>query len=87
MRSFIRSTIRVLKVTRKPTRDSFKLSLRVCFLATVLLGSIGFMVQLTASMLQMVAPPAIPREFVLYALIGVMVVIMAVIAYRRRRGA
>jgi len=84
MKSFIKSTLRVLKITRKPTRESFKMSLKICSLATILLGAIGFTVQFMASILQMISPPTPPRELVLYVLIGLIVAILAVIAYRRR---
>jgi len=84
MKSFIKSTLRVLKITRKPTRESFKMSLKICSLATILLGAIGFTVQFMASILQMISPPTPPRELVLYVLVGLIVAILAVIAYRRR---
>ena len=82
--SFIKAVIRVIKITRKPTGGAFKLSLRVCFLTTVMLGSIGFLVQFTASLLQTIRVPTIPKEIVLYILISILVIILAIIAYRRR---
>jgi len=84
LRSFIKSTLRVLKITRKPTRTSFRLSLRMCFIATVILGLIGFSIQFIASILQMLRPPTLPREITLYILIAFIVVILAILAYRRR---
>jgi len=86
MRSFIKSTLRVLKITRKPTRESFKTSLKICSLATALLGAVGFTVQFVASILQMISPPTPPREVMFYVLVGLIVAILAIIAYRRRRG-
>jgi len=86
MKSFIKSTLRVLKITRKPTKESFKMSLKICSLATALLGAIGFTIQFIASLLQTISLPTPPRELVLYILVGLIVLILAIIAYRRRRG-
>lgn len=86
LRSFIRTAKRVLKVTRKPTRGSFKISLRVCFVTTALLGIIGFIIQFVSSILQTLRVPPIPRETILYILIFALVITLAIMAYRRRKG-
>lgn len=79
-----RNLIRVLRAARKPDGESFKLSLKVTGLGTVLLGVLGFTIQLVASVIQMLPPPTIPREYVLYTLVALLAVGLAVITYGRR---
>ena len=38
--------VRVLKVTKKPTTEEFKTVVKVCALGTVIIGLIGFFIQL-----------------------------------------
>ncbi|MCS7098039.1 MAG: protein translocase SEC61 complex subunit gamma [Candidatus Methanomethyliaceae archaeon] len=42
---------RVLKLSRKPDFDEFKLSLRVCFLGLIIVGTFGFLIQIMATLM------------------------------------
>ena len=44
LRSFIDDALRVMKVTRKPTRSEYWLLLRVCILGLTALGLYGFLI-------------------------------------------
>ena len=46
IRSFLKQNRRVLKVTKKPTRDEYKITLKVSGLGILLIGFIGFIVYL-----------------------------------------
>mgnify|MGYP000082397440 CR=1 FL=1 len=49
--SFLRSVKRLLKVAVKPTRKELSLSLKICFLGILLVGTIGFIILYIASSL------------------------------------
>ncbi|RLF13615.1 MAG: protein translocase SEC61 complex subunit gamma [Thermoprotei archaeon] len=44
LRSFIDDALRVMRVTRKPTRSEYWLLLRVCILGLTALGLYGFLI-------------------------------------------
>ncbi|MDH5806453.1 MAG: protein translocase SEC61 complex subunit gamma [Candidatus Methanomethylicaceae archaeon] len=50
-REIIHSISRVLKLSRKPDLDEFKLSLRICFLGLLLVGIFGFLIQIIATLI------------------------------------
>jgi len=45
-KSFLKQNRRVLKVTKKPSRDEYKITLKVSGLGILLIGFIGFIVYL-----------------------------------------
>lgn len=47
----IRSMVKVLKLSRKPDMDEFKLSLRICFLGMIAVGVFGFIIQLISTLI------------------------------------
>ncbi|TET20905.1 protein translocase SEC61 complex subunit gamma [Candidatus Bathyarchaeota archaeon] len=51
LRSFFQSCARMLKLATKPGRSELWLSIKVCFLGTVAIGAIGFLIHLIATML------------------------------------
>ncbi|MEM1562006.1 MAG: protein translocase SEC61 complex subunit gamma [Candidatus Bathyarchaeia archaeon] len=50
--SFIRASIRLLKLARKPGRDEIWLSIKICFLGMLIVGAIGFIIYLIAGLLR-----------------------------------
>ncbi len=46
LRRFIIECVRVLKVTRKPTKEEFKTIVKVTGLGIIIIGLIGFIIQL-----------------------------------------
>jgi len=46
LRSFFQSASRLLKLATKPGRTELWLSIKICFLGTVAIGGIGFLIQL-----------------------------------------
>lgn len=43
-RTFVRECARVLRITKKPTKDEFKTQVRVSGLGMIVIGLIGFLV-------------------------------------------
>ena len=81
----MRSVIRILKVSRKQSRPTFMTSLKTSLLGLLILGSIGFAFQLTATTFSFIRI-AIPKTTVVYVLVVLAVIVLAVIAYIRARG-
>jgi len=52
LKSFLQSTSRLLKMSRKPAKREFWLSLKITFLGTILIGGIGFVIKFISSMIQ-----------------------------------
>ncbi|MEM2136518.1 MAG: protein translocase SEC61 complex subunit gamma [Candidatus Methanomethylicia archaeon] len=52
MSSFKESVKRILRLSRKPSREEFWLTLRICLLGLFLIGGYGFIVQLISLVLQ-----------------------------------
>ena len=51
-RSFLESCSRLLKLAKKPNRTELWLSIRICVLGILAVGTIGFVIKLIASLLQ-----------------------------------
>jgi protein translocase SEC61 complex gamma subunit len=51
LKSFFQSASRLLKLATKPGRTELWLSIKICFLGTVVIGGIGFVIQLIGSVL------------------------------------
>ncbi|NIR16304.1 MAG: protein translocase SEC61 complex subunit gamma [Desulfobacterales bacterium] len=51
LRSFLRSSARLLKLATKPGKSELWLSIKICFLGTLVVGGIGFIIKLIASIL------------------------------------
>jgi protein translocase SEC61 complex gamma subunit len=47
----LRSIGKVLRLSRKPDNDEFKLSIKICLLGLVAVGIFGFIIQLIATIL------------------------------------
>ena len=54
--SFIRSSLRLLKFAKKPSRDELWLSIKICFLGVLVIGLIGFIIYMLASFLRSIIP-------------------------------
>ncbi|MEM1515010.1 MAG: protein translocase SEC61 complex subunit gamma [Candidatus Bathyarchaeia archaeon] len=52
LRSFIRSSLRLLKLARKPDKDEIWLSIKICFLGILIVGVIGFLIYFLASLIR-----------------------------------
>ena len=50
-KSFINECIRVLKVTRKPSKDEFKTIVKVSGLGMIIIGLIGFVITMIKQLL------------------------------------
>lgn len=50
--SFIRASVRLFKLARKPSRDEIWLSIKLCFLGVTIVGLIGFIVYMLASFIR-----------------------------------
>ncbi len=48
LKAFFKECVRVLKVTKKPTKDEFKAIVKVSGLGILAIGLIGFIVQMVA---------------------------------------
>ncbi|MBI4155340.1 protein translocase SEC61 complex subunit gamma [Candidatus Woesearchaeota archaeon] len=46
LKSFLRECFRVLQLTKKPTKEEFKIIIKVSLIGIAIIGLIGFMVQL-----------------------------------------
>ena len=51
LRSFFQSASRLLKLATKPGRSELWLSIKICFLGTLAIGGIGFLIKLISSAL------------------------------------
>jgi protein translocase SEC61 complex gamma subunit len=51
LKSFFMSASRLLKLATKPGRTELWLSIKICFLGTIAIGGIGFIIQLIGSVL------------------------------------
>jgi len=51
LRSFFTAASRLLKLATKPGRTELWLSIKICFLGTIVIGGIGFIIQLIGSVL------------------------------------
>jgi protein translocase SEC61 complex gamma subunit len=51
LRSFLESCARLLKLATKPGKSELWLSIKICFLGTLAIGGIGFIIKLIASIL------------------------------------
>ncbi len=52
LRSFIKSSLRLLKFAKKPGRDELWLSIKICFLGILLVGLIGFVIYTLAGFIR-----------------------------------
>ncbi|MBS7624626.1 protein translocase SEC61 complex subunit gamma [Candidatus Bathyarchaeota archaeon] len=50
--SFLRASVRMLKLARKPDRDELWLSIKLCFLGVTIVGLIGFIVFIIANFIR-----------------------------------
>jgi len=51
IKNFIKESIRVLKVTKKPTKEEFKTIVKVSGLGIIIIGAIGFVIQMIKRLL------------------------------------
>ncbi|MCX8171194.1 MAG: protein translocase SEC61 complex subunit gamma [Candidatus Bathyarchaeota archaeon] len=50
--SFMKASLRLLKLAKKPSRDELWLSIKLCFLGVAIVGLIGFTVYMLASFIR-----------------------------------
>ncbi len=54
-RDFISKCIRVLKITKKPSNKEYKLTARVVALGVIVIGAMGFLINLIVQGIQMLS--------------------------------
>lgn len=52
IKSFFRSAARLIRTISKPDRNTFWLSVKICFFGVALLGGIGYIIRLIAVTIQ-----------------------------------
>ncbi len=50
-KSFVKESMRILKITKKPTRQEFKVIVKVSGLGIVIIGLIGFLIHIIAQII------------------------------------
>lgn len=50
--SFIKASLRLLRLAKKPDKDELWLSIKICFLGILIVGVIGFIIYFIASLLR-----------------------------------
>ncbi len=86
LKTFMKSIVRIVRVSKKPSRRDLALSLKVSSLGTLILGTLGFTIQLVASSLHLIKFPALPRFQLLNVIVVVIVIILAALAYGKKAG-
>lgn len=51
LRSFLESSVRLVRLATKPGRSELWLSIKICFLGVIIVGVVGFLVKLIAGIL------------------------------------
>ncbi len=51
IKRFLKETVRVLRITKKPTKEEFKTTVKVTGLGTAVIGFIGFIIFLIKQLL------------------------------------
>lgn len=52
LRSFLSSAAKLLKLSKKPSRDELWLSVKICLLGIAAVGAVGFIVKFVSAALQ-----------------------------------
>lgn len=52
LRSFLKSSARVLRLAKKPGRSELWLTVKICFLGVLAVGIVAFLIKFTSSALQ-----------------------------------
>jgi protein translocase SEC61 complex gamma subunit len=52
IRSFLSQCVRMLKIATKPSKSELWLSIKICFLGIIVIGAIGYIIQLLSSLIQ-----------------------------------
>lgn len=84
---FLHDIKRALRLASKPTMEEFKLTFKMVFLGMSILGIIGYFFQLAGATFQFAAVQALPRDIILGIGIAVIVAVLVVVVYARRRSA
>lgn len=50
--SFIKSSLRLLRLAKKPSKEELWLSIKICFLGMLIVGVIGFIIYFIAGLLR-----------------------------------
>lgn len=52
LKNFINESIRVFKITKKPTNDEFKTIVKVTGIGTLIIGFIGFLIHIISQLIR-----------------------------------
>jgi len=77
--------IRILRMVSRPEPEEYKLMLRVVLIGLGILGTIGFIFQLTGTFLEFAGIGGISREYVLFGGIIIITVALVLAVYLHKR--
>ncbi len=52
LRSFLSSARRLMRLAKKPGREELWISIRICILGVIVIGVIGYIIKIVASLMQ-----------------------------------
>ena len=52
LKNFINESIRVFKITKKPSTDEFKITVKVTAIGTLIIGVIGFIIHIISQLIK-----------------------------------
>ncbi len=52
LKNFINESIRVFKITKKPSAEEFKITIKVTAIGTLIIGFIGFLIHIVAQLIK-----------------------------------
>lgn len=81
----IKNIARTVRITRKPDKDEFMLTLKVVMMGLALLGSLGFIFQLIGSAFQFARFGPIPKDTAIIFLAAILAVVLGSIVYARKK--
>ena len=82
---YLRNIARTIRMSRKPDRDEFMLTLKVVAIGLTILGSLGFVFQLIGSAFQFARFGPVPKDIAIIFLAAILAIVMGAIVYARRR--
>jgi len=82
---FLKDVARAVRLTQKPDREEFKLTLRVVLIGMSIIGALGFVFKIIGSALQFTGTTPLPPETGLIVLVISTIAILAFLLYIYRR--
>lgn len=82
---FFKDVVRAVRLTQKPDKEEFKLTLRVVLIGMSIIGVLGFVFKMIGSAFQFSAGKPLPPESGLAALFISMIVVLGFLFYIYRK--